>query len=256
MITWLQRNPLVLALAALAVVLLVVIGVETGFGAGFRAGIPASTSKKAVPFEAKLLPSIAAGNAEQLYPETAARPLFIPTRRPAPEVVAQSTFQPGQFVLQGVIVVGENRIALLREKSSGRIHRVERGKEVSGVKVAEINREAVTLTQGNGREVLELQVQKAGAAPAAGAMAPAGPFGAAPVAGAVPGQGGNPLQAAPNASTSGIPNMNVPPTGINATPPPTPPGGVPSASGTAQSAPISPEELLARRRARRGQQSQ
>ena len=41
---------------------------------------------------------------EQAYPETVARPLFIPTRRPAPEapVAAQGALQKGQFVLQGV----------------------------------------------------------------------------------------------------------------------------------------------------------
>ncbi len=258
MIAWLQRHPLMTSLAALAAVLLVVIGVETGFGSGLRIPIPATASKKASAFEAKLLPSLAASEAEQLYPETAARPLFTPTRRPAPEAVAPSTFQPGQFVLQGVIVVGDNRIALLREKSSGRIHRAERGREISGVKVAEIDREAVTLTQGTGREVLQLQVQKAGGAAPAAAAAPAGPFGAPPGA-SFPGQGGPVIQPLPGANAPAVANPN--PGAPAGTPNPMAPN-IPQANPLAvppqatQSSPMTPEELLARRRARRGQQSQ
>jgi hypothetical protein len=156
-----------------------------------------------------------------------------------------------------VIVVGDNRIALLREKSSGRIHRAERGREISGVKVTEIEREAVTLTQGTGKEVLQLQVQKAGGGTAA-AAAPTGPFGA-PAQGVFPGQGGPVIQPLPGANAPALanPNPNVPP----GTPNPLAPN-IPQANPLAaptqgtQSSPMTPEELLARRRARRGQQTQ
>jgi hypothetical protein len=255
-----QRHPLVIALAALAAILAAVIAAEMGLGASLRAQVTGTPEKRAAPFEAKLLPPQQLAQAEQLYPEVAARPLFTPTRRPAPAAAPPSTYTPGQFVLQGVIVAGATKTAMLREKSSGRIHRVETGREINGIKIAEIDREAVTLTQGNDREVLTLQVLKAGAVPNVGAANPAaaaGPFGPSaplggPAAAAAPGQ----------AAQSGVP---VPPP----LPAPTPgmipnapnplaapaPGTNPAPSAVTGS-PVSPEELLARRRARRGQQPQ
>jgi general secretion pathway protein N len=260
MIDSFRRHPLILSLAVLAAVLVVVIGMELGFGTGLRSALNPSAPKRAAAAEAKLLPPLIATAPEQAYPETATRPLFTPTRRPAPEAIAapQSTFKHGQFVLQGVTIVGDNRIALLREKSTGRIHRVERGREVNGIKVAEIQPEAVTLAQGGETEVLTLDVQKPGAAPAA--AVPLGPFaGPAPASSLAPAPGTAP-PAQPVAS------MPVPARIPGA--PVTPSGGVtgrasaPAANPTQPSVPeattnpMSPEELLARRRARRTQQNQ
>ena len=179
---WLQRSPLVLALALLAAALAAVIAVEVGVG-GLSASIPPPPSRRANAAEAKLLPPLAAIAPEQVYPETTARPLFTPTRRPAPEAVATNAAVRGQYVLLGVTVAGDTRIAMLREKTSGRLHRVERGREINGVKVAQIERDSVTLGAGDDKEVLTLQVQKAaGAAPAAvaGASPTQGPFAVAP----------------------------------------------------------------------------
>lgn len=250
MASFVQRQPLVAALAAASVLLVVIIGLETGFGARLRPTVPAGVSRPVVPAEMKLLPSLAASDAETLYPETTARPLFVPLRRPAPpaEAAAASTLKRGQFVLQGVTIAGETRIALLREKSTGHVHRVEKGREVNGMKLAEVSPESVTLTQGNEQEVLPLQVLK----PTASGGTIQGPFG--PSAGSAPG------------APAGAPQ---PPAGVQ---PPIPgiPGNAPRADfgpspanpaarppeGAATTAPMSPEELLARRRARRAQQNQ
>ena len=174
MASFVQRQPLAAALAAASVLLVAIIGLETGFGARLRPSVPAGVSRPAVPAEVKLLPSLAASNAETLYPETTARPLFVPLRRPAPpaEAAAASTLKRGQFVLQGVTIAGETRIALLREKSTGHIHRVEKGREVNGIKVAEVTPESVTLAEGNEQEVLPLQVLK----PTASGATIQGPF--------------------------------------------------------------------------------
>ncbi len=252
MLSLLQRHPLVAALSAIAALLVVAIGMETGFGSSLQRAIPAAAPGRATPMVAKLLPSIAASQPERLYPETTARPLFIPTRRPAPEVAAQGAFKPGQFVLQGVTIAGDTRIALLREKESGKIHRVEKGKEVNGVKVAEINPESVTLTQGTEQEVLPLLVLKPG--PALAMPLSLGPFSAGtplPAAVAEPG--------APVAKAVGQPPDGFTPQVAHPGPAPTLRSGAsPGASGMPQAttAPISPEELLARRRARRAQQAQ
>ena len=173
MMDWLKRNPLLGVLAAVCILLIAVIGVEAGFGATLRDAMRPASGKPALATDAKLLPPLAATAAEQAYPETIARPLFTPTRRPAPVVAAAppSTIQRGQFVLAGVIAVGDQRTAMLREKSNGRIHRLERGKEVNGLKVTDIQREQVTLTQGGEEEVLNLAVMKGAPGPALGGAA-------------------------------------------------------------------------------------
>jgi hypothetical protein len=265
-----QRHPVVIALSVLAVLLAAVIAAELGLGESLRAQVTGVASKSAVPFEAKLLPPQQVAQAEQLYPESAARPLFTPTRRPAPAAAAPSTYTPGQFLLQGVIVVGNTRTAMLREKSSGRIHRVEAGREINGIKIAEIDRESVTLTQGNDREVLQMQVLRPGAVPGpgpgqgAGATATAGPFGPTSPApgGGLPGPGGAPGQPVPGAGLP-APTVAAPPVpqspGMilnNPNPLAAPAPGTNPGAQTANTTPMSPEELLARRRARRGQQSQ
>ena len=258
---WLRRNPLLGVLALVCLLLAAAIGVEAELGANLRDAMRPASGKPALPVEAKLLPPLIATAAEQAYPETVARPLFIPTRRPAPVVVAvpQSTFQKGQFVLAGVIVVGDNRVAMLREKSNGRIYRVEQGKELNGIKVADIQREQVTMTQGGEQEVLTLSVLRPAAGASMGPAAVQGPFmGIASPPGAPP--------------PTVLPSGQFAPGGVGGPFPPQPPaipvnpsnpnpaisGANPAARAMpeAGSAPLSPEELLARRRARRTQQDQ
>jgi hypothetical protein len=251
---WLQRNPLIAALAALTVALVAILAVEVGLGTRTQSTVP---SKRGVAAEAKLLPPLSPVVPEQAYAETATRPLFVPTRRPAPElaVAALPAFQRGQFTLQGVIVAGNSRTAMLREKSSGKIHRVETGREINGIKVIQIDPSVVTLGVGDERETVPLVVQRPGApgtpgAPVPATAAQAGPFGAPAPSAPPPGQappGGQPLTAGgpafPTQPRQGVPAQSGPSTAA--------PGAAPSAA-----APMSPEELLARRRARRAQQNQ
>ena len=69
---------------------------------------------------------VVAAAPEQTYPETANRPLLTPTRRPRPRGQARPAplVQQGQFTLLGVTIAGNTRIAMLNDKTSGRIHRV------------------------------------------------------------------------------------------------------------------------------------
>jgi general secretion pathway protein N len=253
MMPWLQGNPILGVLAALVIILAVVIGVEGEFGANLGSVVRPGAARRAAATDAKLLPPLIAIAPEVAYPETVARPLFTPTRRPAPEAppVAQSTFQKGQFVLQGVIVVGDNRVAMLREKSSGRIIRIERGREVNGIKVVEIQPETVTLSLGSEEEKLSLNVQKAvPGQPATAAVAPQGPFALTP-----------PAAAAVATPPAGLPAANAPPLARPAvTPGAAQPNAAPNPTARpatdAATTPMSPEELLARRRARRNPQSE
>jgi hypothetical protein len=266
MIAFFRRHPLMLSLAVLAALLVVVIGLELGFGTRLRSALNPSVPKRAAAAEAKLLPPLLATAPEQAYPETATRPLFTPTRRPAPPPEAAAATQPafkrGQFVLQGVTIVGDNRIALLREKSTGRIHRVARGREVNGIKVAEIQPEAVTLALGAETEVLTLDVQKGaaagGAAPAAamtlGPFAPPAPSSPQPAAFAAP-PPAQPVASMPIPAR--IPGAPATSAGVFPAPASAPGANPPQPSAPeATTNPMSPEELLARRRARRTQQNQ
>jgi hypothetical protein len=252
---FLRRNPLIAGLAVLCVALAVIIAVE--WVAVGRA-TPAAPPRKAAPAEVKLLPQIAATSPESAYTETGARPLWIPTRRPAPPVAVATapTFTRGQFILQGVTIAGSTRIAMLKEKASGRIHRVELGRDVNGLHLAEVEPERVTLSQGAEREVIDLRVQRlTGAGPASaagGAPAPPPPAGSGPFVSfptspppVSPSPGGVPLiPPGPMPPSARPPVARVTP----ATPTPAP-GTVPQQSA----APMTPEELLARRRARRNQ---
>ncbi len=254
MIAWITRRPFVAALAALAVLLLVAIGVEAEFASRLGRADGSAPAKASAAPEAKLLPPVIAQAAEQAYPETAARPLFTPTRRLAPVEPSggKPAFARGQFVLQGVIVVGDQRTALLREKASGRIHRVDRGKDLNGILVESIEPTEVTLASGGERERIALVVQRPeGAAKvAATAAEPAqGPFGAAAHAATPAPAAGAAAPASPTANPARVPTGANPAARTTATN--TAPTGAPS---TTQ--PMSPEELLARRRARRNQPTQ
>jgi hypothetical protein len=239
-----QRQPLIGALVIAAALLVAAIGMETGFGTRLAPAIPAAPSKPAKPFEARLLPPLDPPNPDQAYPEMVARPLFVPQRRPAPaaEAAAKSTMKRGQFVLQGVTTAGDTRIALLKEKATGHIVRVEKGHEVNGMKLAEVSPESVTLVQGAEKEVLPLEVVKPGPAHAA----PAGPIGATTQGGMFGGGGANPAVRPPGLQPA-------PPAG-NASPG-HPANPEPPALPQATAAPLTPEELLARRRALRNRQN-
>jgi general secretion pathway protein N len=269
--TWIQRHPLAFALSVLAALLAALIAIELAMG-GSAAAILGAPPKRATAADAKLLPPLVAAAPEQAYPEMVTRPLFTPTRRPAPEAPPQAAVVRGQFILLGTTVAGQTRIALLREKSSGRIHRVESGASVNGIRISQINPESVTLAHGSEDEVLSLQVQRPAGAPGSPGAATApgglggGPFAASSAGGSAP----------PGSPPSGNPlPVGVPAQPAGAAPPPPPgaqslaaPGGSfmppsvsvanPSSAAVPQSAssPMSPEELLARRRARRAQQTE
>jgi hypothetical protein len=264
----LARYPLLIALGAVALVLAGVVAWESAHESS-DAQLAAASVRRTAPFEAKLLPPPPPVQAEQAYPEFAARPLWTPTRRPAPAALPPSTYTPGQYQLLGVIIAGDMKTAMLREKANGRIHRVEAGRQVNGVTVGEIARESVTLTQGADREVVPLQVQRAGAPGAPGAPAalpPQAEFGPPRPPGSIPPAPPAPVAAAPAAPPSAGFFGNAPQAPAPAAPGAPPPGAVPNpnplAPGQALPTPstvtgtMTAEELLARRRARRGQQSQ
>ena len=103
------------------------------------------------------------------YAEVVSRPLFTPTRRPpvprpAPkprQVVAPALVPPkietGQFMLIGVIVDGDKKVALMRQLNRGDIVRATRGEQLDAWKVTEIGTGSVILSQGGVKEVVLLR---------------------------------------------------------------------------------------------------
>jgi hypothetical protein len=255
-----------ISLAATAAVLLVVIAWETGWGEGLHARLPTRSLPAAAPVGPKLLPQLVASAPEQAWPETATRPIFVPGRRPAPALNAPNAMRKGQFILQGTTIVGPLSIAMLKETSTGRLYRLEKGRDLQGMTLAEVAPDRVTLRAGEDSETLLLMVTKAAAA-APGAPAPfvqSGPFTPSAPAAAPP-----PLTAAMPAAASGpqgpVGASGVPQASTITRPvaagaaaaglPPGMPTGAPPAASTDSSA-MTPEEILARRRAaRRSQQT-
>jgi hypothetical protein len=139
------------------------------------------------PVPVSVLPDFTIAGGLGARPETVARTLFNPTRRPAPPVVAEApkpTMKRGQFALTGTLVVDGKSTAFLREVAGGKSRRVLQGESINGLTVAEVKPDRVRLTLGDESEDLMLKVQpnpKPTAVAAAPAAAPPVPAGA-PVA--------------------------------------------------------------------------
>jgi len=199
-----------------AAVLALVIGVEHYLGSEEPAAVPRAPAKVA---DARMLPPFTLAAADQVAPETAERPLFIPTRRPAPPAATvQPTMRKGQFALTGVTVSSEASFAFLRELSTGKTKSVRKGAEVNGLRVDAVEPRRVVLRQGEETEDLFLAIQSPpkSATPPPGAPgspgAPPNIFapGGVPLPGA---PGGPPMQG--SASQPGV----APPANPAATPP-------------------------------------
>jgi hypothetical protein len=208
--------------ASVVIVLGAVVALEHYFGdvdAGKGARAPAKVA------DAKLLPPFSLPPEAQAAPETTARPLFVPTRRPAPPLaaVAKSTMKRGQFVLTGVTVTPEAAFAFLKEVPGGKTQSVRKGTQVGGLTVDIVEPRRVVLRQGEETEELALNVQ----VPSRVVAAPAPSTATPPAPGAVPAPGGMP----PPGAKPQIPGF----------PQPTLPGaGAPAAAAAPQAAPGTP----------------
>ena len=237
--------PILWGVVALALAAALVL--ENQFGRSTAGEGPRPPAKVA---EAKLLPPFRLTPEQLAGNETVERPLFVPSRRPSPPAVAgPGSIKRGLFVLQGTTIVGSLRIALLKEISSGIIHRVEMGGKVLGMTLAEVAPEQVVLQSGDDSEKLLLVVAKGAGSPAA-AMEQ-GPFArstapAASAAGAPAAAG----SAGPSAKPAGAadPFTGATPPSATSNRPAAPYVRLP---GSATGQPETPEEMIARRRAAR-----
>ena len=65
----------------------------------------------------------------------------------------------GQFILDGIIITKDKNIALLREEITRKVMRVELGQEINGMLIEKLDRDRITLKQGDEREELILKIK-------------------------------------------------------------------------------------------------
>ncbi len=230
-------------LCGAAVALLVIMGVEIDWGQGISRRLAEKRMAPATPQEAKLLPVFALGPLAQSFPETADRPLFVPTRRPPPPLATgQGEIKPGQFILVGTSITKEfGDVAIVREIATNKTFSVRRGEQINGITIDKVDPDRIVLKLGNSIEEVAMKTQASPKGPPPGAVPPPQP-GMAQMP-----RPGNPMPGTPGTVTPGVvrPATVVP--GLPAGAP-----GVPRTTAGAQNQPT-PEEILARRRAARGQ---
>jgi len=150
-------------LAALGAVA-VLIGWETDWGRQLtRAPVVPDVAAPA-PVTLALLPDYRVQDGAESRQQTVERPVFVPTRRPAPPAVsaaqeaAKPRMQKGQFVLTGTAVVEQKSVAFLRESAGGKSRSVRVGETINGLLVAEVKPDRIRLTMGEDSEELLLKV--------------------------------------------------------------------------------------------------
>lgn len=153
------------ALTAVAIILSLAlaggIAYEWQRGENFRQEISKARIPDAKAATVALLPEFSLPPRESAYIETLTRPLFIPSRQGS--LVGSSgpqQMKKGQFALTGVIIVPGQRLAMLRDVTTGKSERVEQGQEIRGMLAERVDAGEIVLKQGNETEELILMVQR------------------------------------------------------------------------------------------------
>ena len=102
------RYAITTALVLLLATTLGLIGWETEWGRALVSDDTNSAIQRVATLDIKILPAYTLAPLTTHYKETVERPLFIPTRRPAPASTAsQTAMKKGQFKLAGTTVSAE-----------------------------------------------------------------------------------------------------------------------------------------------------
>ncbi len=152
-------------LIGLCLILGGVIYLELSFGPSHRAASPIPIAP-GPPEPAVLLvadPGFAMKPPDD-FSEIAQRPLFIPSRRPLPPDTEPPRPSPGprkakrhRFTLKGVVIVADERMAVLQRRRSRTVLRVVEGQQIDGWLVEAIMPDRVVLRQGEMTEVVALR---------------------------------------------------------------------------------------------------
>jgi hypothetical protein len=223
------------------------IGWETDWGRRLVGSDNRLQSTKRASLDTKILPAFALAPLSPSgtgYRETIERPLFIPTRRPAPVGnTTQMAMKKGQFRLAGTTVSEQMSVAYLFETSTNKTLRVNRGAEVNGITVESVSANRVVLKQGDETEELFLRTSSSPKPPPPPpvAAAPGQPGGQTP--GQAPGTSGNVLQAGQAPAPMPPPMPSFAPPGVNVQaglPPGAAVGAPPMPTGMSAGGPLIP----------------
>lgn len=152
--------------AVLCAGLIVAIGLETNWGATLHKPLVESTATTE-PFAAPELAVDFKTPSADTFIAISARPLFVPSRSPAPppppppNVESRPTMTKGQFLLYGTIQSPEGSFAQLAPRTGGKVRFIPKGAEIDGITVKEVGSDFVVLTQFGDEERLILRTAKA-----------------------------------------------------------------------------------------------
>ncbi len=151
-------------LALTLVVLAALLAAELRFEAGVGPERQSIGRASAAPPAASPAPLFALADRES-FSETLTRPLFMPNRQPpdlesAPALPATRAATPNanRYVLSAIIIVDDERIALLTDTATGALSRVREGESLAGWQVEEIHADGAVLNNGDTREELSLRI--------------------------------------------------------------------------------------------------
>lgn len=141
-----------------------VVGSEVGWGEQVRLAMPEPETTEVAPVESTVLPAHSLPKLENKFRQTLERPLFVPSRRPAPPPPPpppppKPTMKKGQFQLLGTATLPDEGYAILREIEGGKIRQVQVGRQINGILLSKVEAEGVTLEQYDEKETLRLKVQ-------------------------------------------------------------------------------------------------
>ncbi|HEV8014427.1 MAG TPA: hypothetical protein VGP48_02780 [Stellaceae bacterium] len=163
-----------LLLIGCAFMLAIIVG-ELVFRVGVRKP-PAAPAPIAGPTAA--LPAAPSPPGIDAYAEIAARPLFEPSRRPAPPDQAPSGPPPARpsVVVLGIALTGGTRYALVRHGNPPKVEQFTEGQNIDGWQIQAITGDHVTLHSGADTADFALGGRGGGPAPAAPNAVPAAPL--------------------------------------------------------------------------------
>lgn len=150
-----------LLLSLLAFSVLLAAELHFGIGTGSRAQTEEqpSMAPESYPVASFTLPE------RESFSDTLTRPLFIPNRQPlgatpvAPAAPMSHAAPPNtaRYALSAIIIVDNERIALLTDSATGDLIRLREGEGVAGWQLEEIRENSAVLRDGDNREELSLR---------------------------------------------------------------------------------------------------
>ena len=150
---------LLLSMLGLTALVAAELHYQVGTGDHRRSARPATAPSTAVP-----VPLFALEDREKLS-DTLTRPLFMPNRQPVEAGVQDAAQLPSpaarpkanRYALSAIIIVDDERVALLTDTATGGLSRVREGESLAGWRVEEINESGAVLSNGDTREELALR---------------------------------------------------------------------------------------------------